>query len=124
MKIYIIKKDFNKESKEVRNAIMNSMEVLFNRITEYEKQGICFERIFNDDKIKYDKHGKFFTFKSQKSNMQLRILYSYMSVGDKPVFLIADYHVKKKNKKDYIQKFDIVNNWEPLELLNTAFSIA
>ena len=38
MKIYVIKKDYIKESKEVRNAIMNSMEVLFNRITEYEKQ--------------------------------------------------------------------------------------
>ena len=124
MKIYVIKKDFNKESKEVRKAIMNSMEVLFNRITEYEKQGVCFERIFNDDKIKYDKHGKFFTFKSQKSNMQLRILYSYMLVDDGPIFLIADYHVKKKNKKDYIKKFDVVNNLEPFELLNTAFSIA
>lgn len=124
MKIYIIKKDYNKESREVRNAIMSSMEVLFKRITEYEKQGICFEQIFNDDKIKYDKHGKFFTFKSQKSNMQLRILYSYMSVDNEPVFLIADYHVKKKNKKDYIKKFDVVNKWDPFKLINNAFSIA
>ena len=124
MKIYVIKKDYIKESKEVRNAIMNSMEVLFNRITEYEKQGVCFERIFNDDKIKYDKHGKFFTFKSQKSNIQLRILYSYMLIGQEPVFLIADYYVKKKKKKDYIKKFDIANNWEPFELINKAYSIA
>ena len=124
MKIYVIKKDYIKESKEVRNAITNSMEVLFNRITEYEKQGVCFERIFNDDKIKYDKHGKFFTFKSQKSNIQLRILYSYMLIGQEPVFLIADYYVKKKKKKDYIKKFDIANNWEPFELINKAYSIA
>ena len=56
MKLYIIKKDYNKESNEVRKAIISSMEVLFDRIKEYEKQGICFDRIFNDDKIKYDKH--------------------------------------------------------------------
>ena len=124
MKLYIIKKDYNKESNEVRKAIISSMEVLFDRIKEYEKQGICFERIFNDDKIKYDKHGKFFTFKIQKSNMQLRILYSYFVYNNEPVFLIADYFVKKKNKKDYIRRFDFVNKWEPFELLSNAYSIA
>ena len=124
MKLYIIKKDYSKESNEVRKAIISSMEVLFDRIKEYEKQGICFERIFNDDKIKYDKHGKFFTFKIQKSNMQLRILYSYFVYNNEPVFLIADYFVKKKNKKDYIRRFDFVNKWEPFELLSNAYSIA
>ena len=111
-------------SNEVRKAIISSMEALFDRIKEYEKQGICFERIFNDDKIKYDKHGKFFTFKIQKSNMQLRILYSYFVYNNEPVLLIADYFVKKKNKKDYIKKFDLVNKWEPFELLSNAYSIA
>ena len=120
MKLYIIKKDYNKESNEVRKAIISSMEVLFDRIKEYEKQGICFDRIFNDDKIKYDKHGKFFTFKIQKSNMQLRILYSYFVYNNEPVFLIADYFVKKKKKKDYIRRFDFVNKWEPFELLSNA----
>ena len=99
MKLYILKKDYNKESREIQKAIMSSMEVLLRRIKEYEKQGVCFNRIFNDDKIKYDKHGKFFTYKSQKSNMQLRILYSYLSIGDEPVFLIADYHVKKRTRR-------------------------
>lgn len=124
MKLYIIKKDYSKESNEVRKAIISSMEVLFDRINEYEKQGVCFERIFNDDKIKYDKHGKFFTFKIQKSNMQLRILYSYLVYNNESVFLIADYFIKKKNKKDYIKKFDLANKWEPFELLSNAYSIA
>lgn len=124
MKIFICKRDYNKESKEVQNAILGSMKVLFNRIREYEKQGICFDRIFNDDRIKYDKHGKFFTFKTQKTNMQLRILYSYLVYNNEPVFLIADYFVKKRNKKDYIKEFDFVNKQEPFELMNTAYSIA
>ena len=58
------------------------------------------------------------------SNMQLRILYSYLVYNNEPVFLIADYFVKKKNKKDYIKKFDLVNKWEPFELLSNAYSIA
>ena len=124
MKLYILKKGYNRENIEIQRAVMSSMELLLERITGYEKQGVCFERIFNDDKIKYDKHGKFFTFKSQKSNIQLRILYSYMLIGQEPVFLIADYYVKKKKKKDYIKKFDIANNWEPFELINKAYSIA
>ena len=47
-----------------------------------------------------------------------------MLIGQEPVFLIADYYVKKKKKKDYIKKFDIANNWEPFELINKAYSIA
>lgn len=124
MKLYICKKDYIKESREVKEAIRSSIDILYERIKMYENQGVSFNRIFNDDKVKYDKHGKFFTFKNQKSNMQLRILYSYFVDDNEAVFLIADYFIKKKNKKDYIKKFDAVNKWEPFDMLNRAYSIA
>lgn len=124
MKLYICKKDYIKESREVKDAIRSSIDMLYERIRMYENQGVSFNRIFNDDKVKYDKHGKFFTFKNQKSNMQLRILYSYFIDDNEAVFLIADYFIKKKNKKDYIKRFDAVNKWEPFDLLNRALSIA
>ena len=123
MKLYICKKDYNKEPKEVKEAICSSVEMLYERIKMYENQGVIFNRIFNDDKVKYDKHGKFFTFKNQKSNMQLRILYSYFLDNNEAVFLIADYFIKKKNKKDYIKKFDVANNWEPFDMLSRAHLI-
>ena len=124
MKLYICKKDYIKESREVKEAIRSSIDMLYERIRMYENQGVSFNRIFNDDKVKYDKHGKFFTFKNQKSNMQLRILYSYFIDDNEAVFLIADYFIKKKNKKDYIKKFDAANKWEPFDMLNRAYSIA
>lgn len=124
MKLYICKKDYIKEPREVKEAIRSSIDMLYERIRMYEKQGVAFDRIFNDHKVKYDKHGKFFTLKAQKLNMQLRILYSYLVYDNEPVFLIADYFIKKRNKKDYIKKFDVVNSWEPFEILNNAYSIA
>lgn len=124
MKLYICKKDYIKESREVKEAIRSSIDMLYERIKMYENQGVSFNRIFNDDKVKYDKHGKFFTFKNQKSNMQFRILYSYFIDDNEAVILIADYYIKKKNKKDYIKKFDTANKWEPFDMLNRAFSIA
>ena len=124
MKLYICQKGYNKEPKEVKEAIRTSIEILYARIIKYEEQGVTFNRIFNDDKVKYDKHGKFFTFKHQKSKMQLRILYSYFIYDNEEVFLIADYFIKKRNNKDYIKKFDIVNCWDPFEMLNKAYTIA
>lgn len=116
MNICVSCKDYFKESKEVQKAIVSGVETLYGRIQNYEEQNIGFERIFNDDKVKYDKHGQFYTFKFQKSNMQLRVLYSYLIVDCVPVLVIADFFVKKRNSKDYIDKFDSVNKVNPLDL--------
>ena len=116
MNICVSCKDYFKESKEVKKDIVSGVETLYGRIQNYEEQNIDFNRIFNDDKVKYDKHGQFYTFKFQKSNMQLRVLYSYLIVDCVPVVVIADFFVKKRNSKDYIDKFDSVNKVNPLDL--------
>lgn len=120
MKVYVSCKDFFKDSKEVQDAIIDGVENLYTRIQNYEKQNIEFNRIFNDDKIKYDKHGQFYTFKFKKSNIQLRILYSYIIIDFKPVIVVADYFVKKRTSKEYIDRFDAMNNVEPMSLYNKA----
>lgn len=120
MKIYTSEKKFFKETKEIQNAILSAIEDLYKRINLYESQNVSFDRIFNDDKVKYDKHGDFYTYKSKKNNLQLRILYSFFYIDDSPIFLIADYVVKKKNNKDYIKKFELINNKEVLGLYNYA----
>lgn len=120
MEMYVYKKDYFKESKEVQTAIVKSMTDLYKRIKMYEVQKIDFDKIYNDDNVKYDKHGRFYTYKSQKSNVQLRILYSYMIVDNTPTILIADFFIKKKSKKDYIKKFDYVNDIDPYQIYADA----
>ena len=71
MKLYICKKDYIKESRKVKEAIRCSIDMLYEQIKMYEKQGVEFNRIFNDDKVKYDKHGNSFTFKNRKSKETL-----------------------------------------------------
>ena len=124
MKILVYKKDFFKESVEVRKAIIDSIYDLYTRIQLYQSQNIEFDKIYNDDKIKYDKNGnELFTYKCQKANVQLRILYGYKIIHKEPVFLIADYAIKKKNNKKYIKVFDKFNNYTFEELLDTSLCI-
>ncbi len=124
MKILVYKKDFFKESVEVRNAIVNAIDDLYTRIQLYQNQSIEFEKIYNDDKIKYDKHGdELFTYKCQKANVQLRILYGYKVIHNEPIFLVADYAVKKKNNKKYIRMFDKYNKYTFQELLDNSLCI-
>lgn len=123
MKIFIYNKTYFKESYEIHSAIKKGAEALYGRIRRYEEQNIEFCRIFNDDKIKYDKHGQFYTFKYKRSNLQLRILYSYMVIDGVPVILVADYFVKKRDSKKYISRFDFANDLNPLEVYSQSTEV-
>lgn len=109
-------KNYFRESKELQRAIVSASQTLYERIHSYESQNISFSKIYNDDKVKYDKHGEFYTYKTQKQNMQIRILYAYVMIDAVAVILIADFAVKKKNNKDYIKRFDAMNHVDPLSV--------
>ena len=113
MDMCVYKKDYFKESHEVQSAITCAVSNLYERIAMYENQNITFARIFNDDRVKYDKHGDFYTFKFQKSNLQLRILYAYIIIDGTPVIIVADFVIKKKNNKNYIKQFEPAKAWDP-----------
>lgn len=115
MELYACKNYF-RESKELQRAIVSASQTLYDRIRSYEKQNVEFSRIYNDDKVKYDKHGDFYTYKTQKQNMQIRILYAYVLIDAVAVIIIADFAVKKKNNKDYIKRFDAMNNTNPMDV--------
>ncbi len=123
MKTCVYKKDFFKQSAEVKKAIVSAINSLYERISLYENQNVSFDRIFNDDRVKYDKYGDFYAFKFQKSNIQLRILYSYIFIDDNPVIIIADYIIKKKNNKNYIKQFESAKNWNPYSVYEKSQEI-
>lgn len=114
MDIYVYDKKYFKEAKEVQRAIIMAIENLYERIEEYEAQNIDFQRIYDDDKVKYDKCGEFYVYKAQKLVMQLRILYTYLKIDNVPIIVVADYVIKKKNNKKYIKYFQYANTLNPL----------
>lgn len=120
MDIYIYNNRLKKESNDIQRAITNSMNNLSRRIEAYRENGVSFENIYNDDKVKYDKHGNLYTFKDQKNNVQIRLLYSYTTINNKPALIIVDYYVKKKNNKQYINMFKLASDKLTAEIINNA----
>lgn len=123
MRVCVYGKDYFKASADVRKAVLYGAEELYRRICCYENENVEFDMIFNDDKVKYDKHGKFYTYKFQRFNMQLRILYAYLKIDGVPTILIADFFVKKRTSKIYINKFDSANTLEPMDLYRESTEI-
>lgn len=77
-------------------------------ISEEAQAGVPFERIFNNDVIKYDTFQKgFYTFKARgRDRSQIRILYKFVRHS------MDTYHIevhkvsfKRRNSKDYIREF-------------------
>lgn len=109
-------REYNRASKDLQKALISVSTSLYERIQSYEAQNISFENIYNDDKVKYDKHGQFYTYKAKKQNLQIRILYAYIFVNGVAVIIIADFIVKKKNNKDYIKEFESMNDVNPASI--------
>ena len=121
MNICISTKQYVKESRDTQKAILAAVIELYRRIQLYEAQGTNFEKIFNDDQVKYDQHGEFFTFKCQKNHLQLRILYAYVKIDGIPTIVVGDYFIKKKNNKDYIRRFEVFNRAEPMVIYRQSY---
>ena len=106
-------KEYFRATKDLQKALVCASSSLYERIRAYESKNISFENIYNDDKVKYDKHGQFYTYKAHKQIMQIRLLYAYLVVDGVSVIIIADFTVKKKNNKEYIKAFDSMNQVDP-----------
>ncbi len=113
-------KSYLRASKDLQKALVGASTSLYERIQSYENQNIPFDNIYNDDKVKYDKHGRFYTYKAHKQNMQIRMLYAYIVMDGTAVIIIADFAVKKKNNKEYIKSFDSVNSIDPITIYNAS----
>ena len=121
---YVSCKDYAKEKPEVKKSIQKAMTRLAERILTYYQQGVTFNKIFNDDMTKYDKHGEFYTFKAHDiGNTQLRILYACITYKDEIKIVVATYYVKRTNTKEYITHFSRYKNYTAEQILQNAVSM-
>ncbi len=100
-----LKKLDNKEIELVDRAL-NKLE---KQIDIIESTGTPFEKIFNNDSIKYDVLGKnFFTYKFVAENSsQIRILYRFVRNEDNSYIIECHkVEVKRRSGKEYIKKFE------------------
>ena len=103
MNVTYVDKSIMKANSDEKKAVNNSVSKLVSRIEAYERDGTPFERIYNDDKVKYDVLGNgYYTFKNQTQRIQLRILYRLID-DDLQIHMV---HVKKRNNKNYIGQFE------------------
>ena len=100
-----LKKLDNKE-KELVDRALNKLD---KQIGIIESTGTPFEKIFNNDSIKYDILGKsFYTYKFVAENSsQIRILYRFVRKENGDYDLECHkVEVKRRSGKDYIKKFE------------------
>lgn len=98
-----------KSEKKTLQLAEKAMQKLERQIKELEANGKPFEKLFNNETIKYDVLGKnFFTYKFRgDDSSQLRILYRF--VRNKNGTFDIECHkiaVKRHSGKEYIKEFE------------------
>lgn len=97
-----------KYSPSERKEIIKAFEKLKNMIMVEEQSGVPFEKIFNNESLKYDILGKgFYTFKAHgRDKIQIRILYKFIRKAMKDFELeIHMVFIKRRNDNTYMKKF-------------------
>lgn len=98
-------KKFDPKEQELINRAMNKLD---KQVMLIESGGTPFEKIFNNDAIKYDILGKgFYTYKFVAENSsQLRLLYRFKRLDKDYIIECHKVEVKRRSGKDYIKKFE------------------
>lgn len=98
-----------KTDRRTMQLLEKAMKKLNSQIAQIEQGGTPFEKIFNNDSIKYDVLGKgFFTYKYRGADSsQLRVLYKFIR-KNKNLYDIEVHKVvvKRRSGKEYIKEFE------------------
>lgn len=124
-------KKLNKQNRNLKNEVLRAAKRVGERIVEYSNEGISFENIYNDNVVKYDKHGCFFTYKHHGRNKsQIRLLYACLQDKDKTTIIVVDFFEKRdssrSNTKEHIKIFNCYNsiNLQRYFLQNKSIALA
>ncbi len=99
-----MKKCSPSEKREITKAFQKLKEMILIE----EQYGIPFEKIFNNETLKYDVFGHgFYTFKAHgKDKAQIRILYKFIRLSKQKFELeLHMVSIKRRNDKDYMKEF-------------------
>lgn len=102
-------KDYNKANAQTKKVLDKAMDKLARLIIDLDSSGVKFEKIFNNDVIKYDILGKnFYTFKFRaEDKTQLRALYRFNRVDDGQAEIeLHKFFIKRNPDKSYIKVFE------------------
>lgn len=108
-------KKLNKQNRNLKNEVLRAAKRVGERIVDYSNEGVSFENIYNDNVVKYDKHGCFFTYKHHgKNKSQIRLLYACLQDKDKTTIIVVDFFEKRdssrSNTKEHIKIFNCYNS--------------
>lgn len=124
-------KKLNKQNRNLKNEVLRAAKRVGERIVEYSNEGVSFENIYNDNVVKYDKHGCFFTYKHHGRNKsQIRLLYACLQDKDKTTIIVVDFFEKRdssrSNTKEHIKIFNCYNsiNLQRYFLQNKSIALA
>lgn len=98
-----------KYSPNEKKEIFKAFEKLRQMIEVKENYGVPFEKVFNNETLKYDVLGNgFYTFKAHgRDNAQIRILYRFIRRSERQFELeMHMVSIKRRTDKDYIKKFE------------------
>ena len=111
----MVKKKNNKEkecmkkySPSERREIDKAFEKLKQMIAVKEQSGIPFEKIFNNETLKYDVLGNgFYTFKAHgRDRAQIRILYKFVRMSEQKYEIeMHMISIKRRTDKEYMKEF-------------------
>lgn len=101
-------KCMKKYSPNEKREIMKAFEKLRKMISIKENYGVPFEKIFNDETLKYDILGKdFYVYKAHgRDRAQIRILYKFIRKAEKKFELeLHLVEIKRRTNKEYLKEF-------------------
>ena len=98
-----------KYSPNEKKEILKAFEKLRRMIEIKENYGVPFEKIFNNESLKYDVFQKgFYTYKAHgRDNAQIRILYRFIRLPESQFELeMHMVSIKRRSDKNYIKQFE------------------
>ena len=101
-------KRFSKLNLQEQKEVLKAKDYLITLIEDSERNGVPFEKIFNNDKIKHNCLGNdYYTFKAISfAKTQMRIMYKFIRLDngkfDIELHLI---YIKRRDDNSYLQEF-------------------